>query len=173
MNLARSASCCATCLDSIAWVYSRPKVNCVIETSSNTMLKWSALCVKILRMSLLTTCNCQTLKVKLSSLTWDKLRLPKADKCSRLACSDELRAVRVANPLKTRIWVQAVRNRAMVQASRNRLFLLRIAEWLYLTHCDELTSVVLGYNTLQRFLHPQKRPWRVTVRFNTVKPVST
>ena len=56
MNFARSASCWATCLASMAWVYSRPKVSWVMDTSSNTMLKWSARCVRMRRMSLLTTC---------------------------------------------------------------------------------------------------------------------
>lgn len=57
MNFARSASCCATCLASMAWVYSLPKVNCVMETSSKTMLKAFARWVSTLLMSLLTTCN--------------------------------------------------------------------------------------------------------------------
>jgi len=39
MNLARSESCCATCLASTALVYSRLKVSCVMDTSSSTMLK--------------------------------------------------------------------------------------------------------------------------------------
>ncbi|KFM23670.1 hypothetical protein F751_3886 [Auxenochlorella protothecoides] len=39
MNLAFSASCCATCLASTAEVYSREKVRLVMLTSSSTMLK--------------------------------------------------------------------------------------------------------------------------------------
>ena len=42
MNLARSASCCATCLASMAAVYSRPKVSAVMDTSSRSMLKPAA-----------------------------------------------------------------------------------------------------------------------------------
>ena len=39
MNLARSASCCATCLASMAAVYSRPKVSAVMDTSSRSMFR--------------------------------------------------------------------------------------------------------------------------------------
>ena len=42
MNLARSASCCATCLASIAAVYSRPNVSAVMDTSSRSMLNPAA-----------------------------------------------------------------------------------------------------------------------------------
>lgn len=56
-NFARSASCAATCLDSIAAVNSRPNVKLVIETSSNAILKPAALSFNILLISLLTTCE--------------------------------------------------------------------------------------------------------------------
>lgn len=38
MNLARSASCCATCLASTARVNSGPNVKCVSDTSSKLIL---------------------------------------------------------------------------------------------------------------------------------------
>lgn len=56
MNLARSASCCATCLRSTACVYSLLKVRLVMDTSSSTILKKYARCVRMRLMSRLTTC---------------------------------------------------------------------------------------------------------------------
>ena len=57
MKRALSASCCATCLASTAPVYSLLKVRLVMETSSRYMLKYCARCVRILLISLLTTCT--------------------------------------------------------------------------------------------------------------------
>ncbi|KAF5756111.1 hypothetical protein HanXRQr2_Chr17g0810771 [Helianthus annuus] len=45
-NLARSASCAATCFASIAAVNSLPKVRLVMDTSSSAMLKLAALSVR-------------------------------------------------------------------------------------------------------------------------------
>ncbi|KAJ0434288.1 hypothetical protein HanRHA438_Chr17g0820851 [Helianthus annuus] len=53
-NLARSASCAATCFASIAAVNSLPKVRLVMDTSSSAMLKLAALSVSIFLISLLT-----------------------------------------------------------------------------------------------------------------------
>ena len=54
MYLARSASCCATCLASTARAYSGENAKCVIATSSNIMLKAVARRCKSADISLLT-----------------------------------------------------------------------------------------------------------------------
>lgn len=55
-NLARSASWAATCLASMAWVNTFPKLRLVMDTSSRAMLKFLALSVRIFLISLLTAC---------------------------------------------------------------------------------------------------------------------